>query len=166
MQFNDISKVRDFAYEETTTTLPPVKVVPRPPSPRYLHLRVKDKEDSDEEDKSIPRTWYIDSSGTGVSPTSRFRKKGDYRCPDTRPNSPTCGDDASQVVQELEDTHVRVRVRHGRESKDLDLRELEGRDMPDMRESQGVDTRATLLTPVPEAESTDEPACKKRKVSL
>ncbi|KAI0650537.1 hypothetical protein C8Q79DRAFT_944182 [Trametes meyenii] len=74
--------VRDFAYE---TTLPPVTPVPRfmvqtQPRTRLLK-RTRDMvegnegEESDVEDPTIPRTWYIDASGTGVSRPSRYRKK-------------------------------------------------------------------------------------------
>ena len=79
-------RVRDFAYENT---LPPVTTVPRftvqiQPRPRTLK-RARDMlasagrddgEESDEEDPSIQRTFYIDSSGTGANNTSRYRKKG------------------------------------------------------------------------------------------
>ncbi|KAI0375862.1 hypothetical protein BV20DRAFT_984955 [Pilatotrama ljubarskyi] len=74
--------VRDFAYENT---LPPVTTVPRfsvqkQPRSRALKrtrdmLEVNDGEESDVEDPSIPRTWYIDSSGTGTSRKSRYRKR-------------------------------------------------------------------------------------------
>ncbi|EIW61677.1 uncharacterized protein TRAVEDRAFT_63336 [Trametes versicolor FP-101664 SS1] len=75
--------VRDFAYE---TTLPPVTTVPRfavQTQPRTRTLKRTrdmlngnaDGEESDVEDPSIPRTWYIDSNGTGVSRSSRFRKR-------------------------------------------------------------------------------------------
>ncbi|KAM5535494.1 hypothetical protein V8D89_010831 [Ganoderma adspersum] len=78
-------KVRDFAYENK---LPPVTAVPRfsvqvQPRPRILK-RTRDMlesaghddgEESDEEDPSIPRTFYIDSSGTGASHTYRYRQK-------------------------------------------------------------------------------------------
>ncbi|KAI0677341.1 hypothetical protein C8Q78DRAFT_1002334 [Trametes maxima] len=74
--------VRDFAYE---TTLPPVTPVPRftvqtQPRARLLK-RTRDMtegnegEESDVEDPTIPRTWYIDANGTGVSRPSRYRKK-------------------------------------------------------------------------------------------
>lgn len=78
-------KVRDFAYENT---LPPVTTVPRfsvqvQPRPRMLKRTRdmfdgaghEDGEESDEEDPSIPRTYYIDSSGTGTSHTYRYRQK-------------------------------------------------------------------------------------------
>lgn len=78
-------KVRDFAYENK---LPPVTTVPRfsvqvQPRPRLLKrtrdmlesVGHDDGEESDEEDPSIPRTFYIDSSGTGVSHTYRYRQK-------------------------------------------------------------------------------------------
>lgn len=79
-------KIRDFAYDNT---LPPVTTVPRfsvqvQPRPRILQ-RARDMiastgrddgEESDEEDPSFQRTFYIDSSGTGTSHTSRYRKKG------------------------------------------------------------------------------------------
>ncbi|KAI0335670.1 hypothetical protein GY45DRAFT_1333627 [Cubamyces sp. BRFM 1775] len=76
-------KVRDFAYENT---LPPVTTVPRfsvqtQPRPRTLK-RTRDMleghddgEESDVEDPTVHRTWYIDSSGTGVSRSSRYRKR-------------------------------------------------------------------------------------------
>ncbi|OJT05339.1 hypothetical protein TRAPUB_3780 [Trametes pubescens] len=75
--------VRDFAYE---TTLPPVTTVPRfsvQTQPRLRTLKRTrdmlrgntDGEESDVEDPSIPRTWYIDSNGAGVSRSSRFRKR-------------------------------------------------------------------------------------------
>ncbi|OSD04636.1 hypothetical protein PYCCODRAFT_1407694 [Trametes coccinea BRFM310] len=76
-------KVRDFAYENT---LPPVTIVPRfavqtQPRPRMLK-RTRDMlegnddgEESDVEDPSVNRTWFIDSNGTGVSHGSRYRKK-------------------------------------------------------------------------------------------
>ncbi|KAI1796184.1 hypothetical protein LXA43DRAFT_937827 [Ganoderma leucocontextum] len=78
-------KVRDFAYENK---LPPVTTVPRftvqvQPRPRPLKRTRdmfdgaghEDGEESDEEDPSIPRTFYIDSSGTGTSHTYRYRQK-------------------------------------------------------------------------------------------
>ncbi|KAI0353040.1 hypothetical protein OH77DRAFT_1497536 [Trametes cingulata] len=76
-------RVRDFAYENT---LPPVTTVPRfsvqrQPRPRTLKRTrdmlegYNDGEESDVEDPSIPRTWYIDSSGTGVGRSSRYRKR-------------------------------------------------------------------------------------------
>ncbi|KAI9068523.1 hypothetical protein FKP32DRAFT_1618555, partial [Trametes sanguinea] len=76
-------KVRDFAYENT---LPPVTIVPRfavqtQPRPRMLK-RTRDMlegnddgEESDVEDPSVSRTWFIDSDSTGVSNSSRYRKK-------------------------------------------------------------------------------------------
>ncbi|KAI0832633.1 hypothetical protein BC628DRAFT_1309483 [Trametes gibbosa] len=75
--------VRDFAYENT---LPPVTTVPRfsvqtQPRPRMLK-RTRDMlegptdgEESDVEDPSIPKTWYIDANGFGVSRGSRYRKR-------------------------------------------------------------------------------------------
>ncbi|KAI0720325.1 hypothetical protein C8T65DRAFT_9491 [Cerioporus squamosus] len=76
-------RVRDFAYENT---LPPVTTVPRfsvqvQPKRRMLkrtrdmHDGHDDGEESDEEDPRIPRTWYIDSDGHGVSHAYRYRKK-------------------------------------------------------------------------------------------
>ncbi|KAI0638382.1 hypothetical protein C8Q77DRAFT_1017214, partial [Trametes polyzona] len=80
-------KVRDFAYENT---LPPVTTVPRfsvqtQPRVRPLKrtrdlLERTDDEESDVEDPSIPRTWYIDSDGSGVSRPSRYRKKAMALC--------------------------------------------------------------------------------------
>ncbi|KAH9850789.1 hypothetical protein C2E23DRAFT_781897 [Lenzites betulinus] len=75
--------VRDFAYENT---LPPVSTVPRfsvqtQPRPRLLKRAREmlenpvDGEESDVEDPSIPKTWYIEASGFGVSRGSRYRKR-------------------------------------------------------------------------------------------
>lgn len=75
--------VRDFAYE---TALPPVPTVPRSSvqtRPRVQTLKRTrdmlngntDGEENDVEDPSIPRTWYIDSNGAGVSRSTRFCKR-------------------------------------------------------------------------------------------
>ncbi|KAI0772125.1 hypothetical protein BD413DRAFT_692683, partial [Trametes elegans] len=76
-------RVRDFAYGNT---LPPVTTVPRfsvQTQPKLRMLRRTrdmldghaDGEESDVENPLIHRTWYIDSSGTGTSRKSRYRKK-------------------------------------------------------------------------------------------
>ena len=79
-------KVRDYAYESTLPPLPsvrrvPVQTQPRPRQPPKLKrardmLRMEDSDGSeDEEDPTVEKTFYIDSSMVGASRGSRYRPK-------------------------------------------------------------------------------------------